>query len=98
MAPDTIPEHIRSTYDLVRCVFPEGIPEAEYFVLLHILQRNMSQRVLAETLTFFTSKNQFELLHDVLSASVEALPVDRVDALMQRLLKCGYDDWLREDT
>jgi hypothetical protein len=94
---DQIPTYIRATYVMVQCAFPSGIPEGEYSALLYILHTSMSDRVLAEVMTYFTPKNAFEALHDVMSAASDPPSTETVERVQQRLNDCGYEQWLAEE-
>jgi hypothetical protein len=91
---DRIPGYLLSTYRLVQCTFPSGIHEDEYFPLLSILHMNMSDRALAELITYLGNKTQPEALHDVYVAATVSHDDLVIIEIMGRLESCGYEDWV----
>lgn len=93
---DQLPTEMRSTAQLILCAYPQGILEDEYLMLLYLLHKHMSDRVLADCLTFFINKSAFAVLHDIYSIASDS-PDDNVLApVYKRLIDCGFEDWIRE--
>jgi hypothetical protein len=93
----TIPVHLASTYDLVKCAFPQGIDESSYWPLLSVLAQNMSDRSLAQIVADFTAKDYHQVLNDIYRVSSEPCSLAILEPLLKRLEHCGYEQWLAEE-
>lgn len=90
--------YLRSTYHLLECAFPDGVAPQDYFPLLAALREKMSFRTLAEVVSAYTGKDYGGVYNDALgSESTRAPSPADVLRVKQRLLPCGYEQWLRED-
>jgi len=92
-----IPEYFQSTFDMVVCAFPEGIPENYYFPLLKCLADSMSFRQAAAFMAPITREPEYAIYHYVVKSL--DLPDDLPEVLevLERLNNCGYAEWLEED-
>lgn len=90
--------HLKATLNLIRCAFPDGIDVESYFPLLALLEEEMSDRSLAETIAYCTKKDYSEVLNDIYAVKSTSIPSDEaINIVKSRLLACGYDEWLNED-
>ncbi|MDB9510259.1 DUF3349 domain-containing protein [Kamptonema animale CS-326] len=90
----TIAPYLLSTYKLIGRAFPNGINQEDYLPLLALLYEQMSDRNLAEVIAYYTGKDYYIVLNDVYSVQSSDVPISKVK---ERLLACGYDDWLQEE-
>lgn len=93
----TIAPHLLSTYKLIKCAFPDGIESEAYLPLLVLLEEEMSDRNLAELVAYYTGKDYSVVLNDVYRVkSTNVLKPEVITNLTERLLACGYQEWLEE--
>ncbi|MGG6267657.1 hypothetical protein ACQ4M3_11635 [Leptolyngbya sp. AN03gr2] len=92
----TIPTHLVSTYQLLQCAFPQGIEEQEYLPLLSILYKQMSDRGLAQVIAELTGREYPIVLNDVYRVGM-AEGSFAVEEVKQKLIRCGYENWLLEN-
>ncbi len=87
---DAIPDSLEDIYNLLRCAFPEGIPEEEYWPLLSILHPIMSFWNIADVLSVLAHKDRAEVYNDACGFGVDPLPpADEVEKVKQKLVDCG---------
>lgn len=87
----------QSTLDLIRCAYPNGIPIAHYMTLLSILQKDMSIRVLAQIVAELTYGTYSIYMGDIMNAQRYKPEPHLLKLVMDKLLKCGYEDWRNTD-
>ncbi|QYX32207.1 DUF3349 domain-containing protein [Sphaerospermopsis torques-reginae] len=93
----TISPHLQSTYKLIQCAFPKGIESQNYLPLLALLSEEMSDRNLAEVVANYSSKEYSVVLNDIYRVqSIDIPTTEAIDNLKERLLICGYEQWLEE--
>lgn len=92
----TIASHLQSTYQLIKCAFPNGIESQVYLPLLALLYDEMSDRNLAEVVACYTGKDYGVVLNDMYRVSTDIPSAEAITKVKQRLLACGYEDWLEE--
>jgi hypothetical protein len=73
------------------------VGEEEYPALLFVLSQDMSRRVLATIVSYFTGKSYAEALHDVYCVLGHPPEHRDIEAIKNRLTPCGYEAWLREE-
>lgn len=92
-----IAPYIKSSYELIKSAFPEGLNIESYFPLLALLEEEMSDRNLAETIAYCTKRDYSEVLNDIYAVKSISIPSAKaVDEVKTRLLACGYEEWLNE--
>ncbi|MBE9207238.1 DUF3349 domain-containing protein [Nostoc sp. LEGE 06077] len=93
----TIPPHLQSTYQLIKCAFPDGIEAENYEPLLAILSEEMSDRNVAEVIAYYVGKDYSVILNDVYRVqSIDIPKAEAINNLKTLLLSCGYQNWLDE--
>ncbi|AVH70133.1 DUF3349 domain-containing protein [Nostoc sp. 'Lobaria pulmonaria (5183) cyanobiont'] len=93
----TIAPYLLSTYKLIQCAFPNGIETQDYLPLLALLYDQMSDRNLAEIVVHYTGRHYAVVLNDVYRVVTTDVPkAETIDKVKQRLLVCGYQEWLKE--
>jgi hypothetical protein len=91
----TIPTHLVSTYQLLKCAFPQGFSEQFYLPLLSILHEKISDRNLAQVMAEFTGREYHAVLNDVYqAASTSTFSPELIEAVRQKLMDCNYEEWL----
>ncbi len=95
---DPLPQHLRSTYDLVKSAFPGKIDREEYLPLLSLLGEQMSDRNLAEVVSHAFAMGYEEVLNDIYHArSTNAPSREAVEKAKERLLPHGFQNWLQKE-
>ncbi|MEO8608283.1 MAG: DUF3349 domain-containing protein [Chloroflexota bacterium] len=87
-----------STAAFIKCAFPNGLLDEEYFPLLYILRNDMSIRAASSFVGMLLGKQYMEIYNDALGVNNKTLLPDSeiVAQLKQRLIDCGYEMWLHE--
>jgi hypothetical protein len=92
-----LPVH-RSTVEMLRAAFPNGVPEDAYLPLLALLHECMSFRSIATVVSHCTGKSYITVYHDVMGAISAEGPDAKALAPVKKLLqRHGYDAWLAEE-
>jgi hypothetical protein len=93
-----IASHLKSTYELINRAFPDGIDTESYFPLLALLESEMSDRNLAETIAYYTKRDYSKILNDIYAVKSTSIPqCEVINKIKTRLLACGYEEWLNEE-
>ena len=94
----TIPSHLISTYNLIQSAFANGVDEQSYFPLLSILTTEMSDRNLAQTISYLTHKDYAQVLNDIYAVQSSAVPsTESVSRVLAILHQFGYEQWLKSE-
>jgi hypothetical protein len=92
-----LPDHLANTRALIQRAFPNGVPEGDYLPLLSALSEGMSNRAAARVLSSYTGTDYAVVFNDLLRAQTTDAPsLEEVERVKQRLLACGYKEWLAE--
>jgi hypothetical protein len=97
---DDLPDYLHTTYDMLKCAFPDGIPEEEYWSVMALIHPYASFRGTADILSSVTDKDHSEVYND---ASGFGNPYDpmpdpaNVEKVKQKLDACGYAAWIEKD-
>ena len=84
---------------MLKCAFPEGIPEEEYLPTQAILHPEMSFRTLARVLAALTDKHYIEVYNDASGFGLDPMPdLEEVERVRQKLIECGLNDWLKKES
>jgi hypothetical protein len=93
-----IPAHLVSTYQLIKCAFPQGIEEHSDFPLLSLLYEYMSDRSLAQVIAEYTGKDYHVVLNEVYRVrEMETFSSDITESVKEKLIGCNYEKWLAEE-
>jgi hypothetical protein len=93
----SIPDHLKSTWQMLKCAFPKGIGADDYFPVLAVLEEKMAHEPMAIVMSVFTGKSYPHLLNDVYRVTSTDVPDSKgLRRVKQRLLACGYDAWVKE--
>ena len=96
-----LPDYFKSSYEMVRAAFPEGINDDNYYPLLFLLSEGMGQRGLARFMAALTGNPISRVYNDVLGVQ-SPVPAykpapERIEELKRRLQAHGYDEWVAEE-
>jgi hypothetical protein len=85
-----------STWVLIKCMYPREIPDEQYKTLLHILARSMSIRAVSSVIAYIKG-GDYPLYMGEASIAMIYEPDPEIEAeVIQKLLHCGYETWLKE--
>lgn len=91
-----VPDYLQATYELLKCAFPEGITDEEYWPVLSLLHQTMSFWTIADVLSALTQKDRSEVYNDASGFGLDPLPdAEAVEKVQQKLVRCGYNDWIK---
>ena len=92
------PEYLRTTYQLLRCAFPNNIADDEYEAVIYFFHPYMSFRTLATVLAIITNRTYIHILNDVMGYNGK-LPADTkiLQEVHNRLNNCGYPQWIKSE-
>ncbi|WNZ58180.1 hypothetical protein QT397_12850 [Microbulbifer sp. MKSA007] len=93
----SIPQHLVTTVRLIQCAFPKGIDEVSYLILIKILSEEMSDRNLADCISYCSEKNLSEVMNDVYKARCADYSHQDISKVLHKLEGCGYNEWLEEE-
>lgn len=92
-----IPDYLQEIYDLLRCAFPDGVSDENYWPLLAILHPHMSFRTLARVLAALTDKSYIEVFNDASGFGLDPEPdIESIEDVKRTLVTCGYEGWLKK--
>jgi len=93
-----LPPYLVETADMVCAAFPNGIPAEAYHPVLVLLVRGMSQRTLAQVISYCTGRSYFVAYHDALGAASAADSGPVISPAYERAARAlrehGYNEWL----
>lgn len=92
-----MPKHLQPTVVLLKKSFPTGLEGNEYLAVIQLLYDNMSDRNLAEVLSFVTGKPYACCYNDICGICYRALEDSAYEFTKNRLYENGYADWLESD-
>lgn len=93
---NAVPDYLQDTYAMLKCAFPNGVTDEEYWSILSILHQVMSFWTIADVLSALTNKERIEVYNDASGFGLDAPPnIDDVERVKSKLRACGYDEWLQ---
>lgn len=92
-----IPPHLASTVALLQRAFPEGIDDASYLHVIHVLYEYMADGNLAEVMSIVTGRDVGETLNDVWRSEADSYSPNGLDAVFARLVAAGFIAWAEEE-
>jgi hypothetical protein len=96
---DSIPDYLQDIHFLLKCAFPNGISDEEYWPVLSLLHQVMSFRTIAKVLSVLSNKHRTEVFNDASGYGLDPPPpLEDVERVRQKLNACGYEDWLIKQT
>jgi hypothetical protein len=96
---ESVPEYLHETFDMLKCTFPEGIPEKDYWSVMALLHPHMSFWTITDCLAALTDKNRYEVYNDASGFGLDPLPHPaHIENVRQILNACGYAEWVEKNT
>jgi hypothetical protein len=90
-------EHLRPVFEMLKCAYPNGLDDEEYFPLLGALGEIMNHRGMAIVVSTFAEKDYAYVYNDVLASQSSDIPsAASVMSVKGRLIPCGYEKFLDE--
>ncbi len=88
-----------ATITFLKCAFPDGLEQDEYYPLLSILLDDMTLGAASWLVGVLLQMHYLDVYNDAqaVKSSAHTLDVGVVAALMQRLEACGYKAWLEAE-
>jgi hypothetical protein len=93
-----VPAYLQDTYKMLKCAFPDGVPESDYIALLAIVHEYMSFWTIADVFSALTGKDRSLVYNDASGFGIDdpfyhftQADIDRVRA---KLLPCGFEHWV----
>ncbi len=99
---EDIPTHLSLTHQMLKCAFPSGVDQEDYFPLLFVLQEYMSFRNVTRIMSLFKNIEEPYIFNDVLAVASQVPSIDTpdrsaIEKMKRRLLPCGYENWKHEN-
>jgi hypothetical protein len=93
-----VPDYLQDIYEILKCAFPDGISEEEYWPVLALLHQVMSHRTLARVLSIIADKMYIEVYNDASGFGLDPLPhPDEIEKVRQKLNPCGFEEWFQHN-
>lgn len=89
--------HLRSTFEMLRRAYPEGIPERDYMCVVAIVGEFMSERALGEVVSRCSAHHRLEVGNDWASLSRQRPIAAEIDRVRDVLLRAGLEAWIDEE-
>ena len=90
-----VPAESLASFDMVVCAFGGFPPPEAYWPVIALLGARLPFRALAEMLCLLFDQDWAVAFNDAMAKGSVPAPPREVEAARQRLLRCGYDEWLR---
>lgn len=71
---ESVPEYLHETYDMLKCAFPERIPETDYWSVMALLHPHISFWTITDCLAALTDKNRYGVYNDASGFGLDPLP------------------------
>ncbi len=97
MKENAVPMHLISTFNMLKKAFPNGIDYTSYYPVVSLLYDHMSDRNLADIVSYFVDKDSSDILNDIYS--INSIVLDETEKqLVYKVLKtAGYEEWKKSD-
>lgn len=92
-----IPEVLKSTYMMLYQVFPDGISEEYYWIVLYLLYDYMADENLAVVMSFFIDKPLEIIENDIYRVCQMQLDSELLDKIKSKLEQYGFEEWKKVD-
>ena len=85
---------LKSMCRLLRCAYPDGVPDADCDALLHLLAQTRSRRQEAMAMAATFNMDYDFVCNDIRGAG--SSPPEVIERVRRRLEQCGYSTWPAE--
>jgi hypothetical protein len=93
-----VPDYLLDTYNMLRCAYPDGVPDEDYNALIAALYNFMSFRTESDVLAALTRKDWGRVYNDISSyAAKESIytPTNEdFERVNGKLAQCGFAEWV----
>ncbi len=87
-----VPDYLMPYIKMLRCAYPKGLSENEYFPLLGALGQIMNHRGTANVVSAFVGREYGIVFNDVLASQSSRIPDPQaVASVVERLKPCGFE-------
>ncbi|MDE6568629.1 MAG: hypothetical protein K2K70_12985 [Lachnospiraceae bacterium] len=93
----SLPDTLKSTYDMLAESFPDGISEEHYWIILYLLYDDMSDENLAIVMSHLVNKSYAIISNDIYRACQMEFDSVLLDEIENRLEKHGFLEWKKTD-
>jgi hypothetical protein len=97
-----VPDYLLDTYNMLRCAYPDGVPDEDYNALLAVLHEEMSFRTESDVLSALTRKDWGRVYNDISGyaaiGSVNTPTDEDLERVKGKLASCGYVEWVAANT
>ena len=91
-----VPEHLKSTVDMIQTAFPNGVNREQYFSLLYPLYDYMCDENLAIVTSYIIEENTATITNDIWGIYQRTIDSDCLSATKDSLLKSEFALWVNE--
>lgn len=89
-----IEDSLKSSYNLLMGVYPEGIPSEDYFAVLDFLYEEFSDRNLAKLISIVCNMDSAVVLNDIYKSQSEKKPTKEIlELIKNKFIPYGYEEW-----
>lgn len=92
---NAIPTHLHSTYKMLTAAFGNSFNQHDYEGVIRLLYSSMSNENLAQVLSYFVKKAPAVVDNDI--PKYYNADENNYFDVRERLIACGYEEWLNED-
>jgi hypothetical protein len=89
---------VHDTYDMLKCAFPEGVPDESFDAVVSLILPYMSFRQAAHLLSGVTDKHYSWLYNYVSGFPTRRIQPAKTEKVKQKLDACGYAAWVEANT
>lgn len=92
-----IPDYLQTTYQMLAQVFPDGISEKYYWIILFLLYDYMADENLAMVMSVVTGKSIAMVSNDLYGVCQMKLDSKILDEVKCKLDASGFEEWKNEE-
>ncbi len=96
MKEKAVPLHLVSTFNMLKKAFPKGIDYTFYFPVVYLLYDYMSDKNLADIISYFVDREYSIILNDIYSINKVAINEADKRLVYEKLKSAGFDEWSKE--
>ncbi len=97
MKENDVPLHLISTFNMLKKAFPKGIEYTTYFPVVYFLYDYMSDRNLADMMSYFVDREYSQILTDIHSINRVSINEANKKEVYNKLKLAGYEQWIKEE-
>ncbi len=97
MKENAVPMHLVSTFNMLKKAFPNGIDYTSYYPVVSLLYNYMSDRNLADIISYFVDKESSNILNDIYSINSVNIDDAEKNLVYEALKLAGYEEWIKKE-